>query len=131
MNEFQNNNQEEREENATMIQQDEGGTIQNQETSQEEKKSFGQLIGIVIIIAVIIIGGLYFYGKSLYQNKTQMPVDNNITAEEILSQPDEITTALEQQSTSDELVDIETDLNITDFDGLDAELGNIDEELGL
>jgi len=97
--------------------------------AKPEKKFAGQIIGIVIIIGIIIIGGLYFYGKSLYQ--AAPIVDEDVTGAEILERPDATTEALEQQGTSDEIVDIEEDLNVTDLDNLDAELENIDVELGL
>jgi len=141
MNEFQNNTQAD-EQTKDNSQQEEQSipemTISSENVSantegavaQTEKKSVGQIIGIVLIIAVIIIGGLYFYGKSLY-NSSSSAIDDSITAEDILSQPDESTQQLLQQGTSDEIVDIEQDLNMTDLENLDAELGNIDAELGI
>ncbi|MFC1720990.1 hypothetical protein ACFL0K_01915 [Patescibacteria group bacterium] len=133
MNEFETNNQNNQGEQATPEVSAEESTSPVASTTPEtsmpepEKKSIGQVIGIVVIIAVIIIGGLYFYGKSIY--KSSPVVDDNVTAEEILAQPDEELTSLEQQSASDSVGSIEEDLANSDFD-IDAELEQIDAELG-
>lgn len=86
----------------------------------------GPIIGIIIIVAVLVIGGLYFWGSKL-SKETQ----DSMTPEEIVAEEDAARTALETQSTSDTVESIEEDLNITDLEGLDAELGDIETEFGL
>jgi hypothetical protein len=90
---------------------------------EEDKKQTGSLIGIIIIILIIVIGGFYFWGQKLDE------VSIEPTAEEILAEEDVLSEALETQGTSDELTDIEADLESTNLDDLDAELSDIDLEL--
>lgn len=90
------------------------------------EKHTGGTIGAVIIVIILIVGGLYFWGKQINNNAV---VDGGITAEEIISTVDTKTNALENQGTSDTVTSIEKDLNVTNLDGLDAELGNIGAEL--
>lgn len=91
-----------------------------------QEKSFGPLIGIIIIIVLLVIGGLYYwFNLDIGTERDEM------TAEEILAEKDLKLEALEQQGTSDEVAAIEEDLAATDLEGLDAELEQIDQELGL
>ena len=52
-----------------------------------------------------------------------------MTAEEISNQEDIVLENLKSQSTSDEIDDIEADLDATDLENLDSELDAIDQEL--
>lgn len=36
-------------------------------------KNTGSIIGIIIIVLVLIVGGLYFWGKRLVENKPPLP----------------------------------------------------------
>jgi len=92
--------------------------------AEPEDSSSGPVVGSVIIIIIIIVGGLYFWGKVINQPK------NDQTPEEILGAEDETLAELQNQSNSDEIVDIEGDLEATALDGLDSELDNIETELG-
>jgi len=85
------------------------------------QKSAGPVIGIIIIVLVLVFGGLYFWGKRV----TQEP-----TPEAIMNMPDSQLETLGTQNTSDEVTAIEEDLNATDLENLDAELGDIEKELG-
>jgi uncharacterized protein HemX len=95
-----------------------------------DKKSIGPIIGIAIIVVIIIFGGLYYWGGKI-NNQELRNAQESITAEEISNQQDTSVESLQVQSTSDEITDIEADLDLTDLENLDAELGNIDIELGL
>jgi len=88
------------------------------------KKPMGPIVGVVIIVIVLIFGGLYFWGAKVSKEKT-------MTAEEITAQEDVMLIKLKEQSESDEIADIEADLNATDLEGLDAELEQIDQDLSL
>jgi len=96
-----------------------------QSTKSLESKNTGSIIAIIIIVLVIIMGGLYFWGEKINNNYEDAP---SITPEEIMTQTDEKTENLKQQSDSDLIADIEEDLGLTDLDGLDTELQNIDAE---
>lgn len=105
---------------------------QPSEPQQEEAptKSVGPIIGIAIILIVLIFGGLYYWGGKI-SNQELRNQQESITAEEILDQQDESLESLQVQSTSDEIVEIEADLDLTNLEGLDKELDNIDVELSL
>ena len=90
----------------------------------EEKSPVGPIVGIIIILVILIIGGLYFWGQRI-----STTVDENLTPEEIIAETDTSLEALNQQGTSDAIVDIEADLNATDLGNLDAELQQIEAEL--
>lgn len=95
----------------------------------EEKSSWGSAIGIILIVAVIIIGGLYFWGQKIDERLSEYE-GQNITVEDILNAPDSQLEALsEEQSTSTDITDIESDLDMTDLDNLDTELDAIEAEL--
>lgn len=71
------------------------------------------VIWIVVAVAVLVgIGWYYFFYF--------------IPLPSVPSGPDEATTKLEQQSSSDEVSAIEQDLGATDLGDLDKELGDID-----
>ncbi|MEK7088207.1 MAG: hypothetical protein AAB952_00485 [Patescibacteria group bacterium] len=91
-------------------------------TQTSENRPAGPVIGVVIIILILVVGALYFWGAKLNKEANQTP-------EDILSAEDQTLNQLQTQSTSDEVVDINTDLNATVLDGLDADLQSIDKEL--
>ena len=85
------------------------------------KKPAGPFVGIIIIVLVLVLGGLYFWSKQVPQ---EVP-----SAETILNAPDEILNSLEVLGTSDEFDVIESDLNATELENLDAEVQDIESEL--
>ena len=93
-------------------------------TQAPQEKTVGPIVGAVIIVVVLVLGGLYFWGQKIAEERTTPQ-----TAEEILEAPDEVLESLEQQGASDEIEDIEKDLNATELENLDAELENIEAEL--
>jgi len=72
--------------------------------------SAGPVIGIIVILVIIILGGLYFWN----QRSSDIDIDENLTSEVI----DSINTQSEEDTTSS----IETDLNNTEIENLDAEI---------
>jgi hypothetical protein len=94
----------------------------------EPEKPIGPAVGTVIIVLILIIGAFYFWG---YKLENTPAVDETVTAEEVLAQPDVSLDALNTQSSSDEIEAIEQDISTTDLEGLDAELENIDAELAI
>lgn len=98
------------------------------EPAQEvQKKSIGPVIGIAIIVVIIIFGGLYYWGAQINKQDARNHQES-LSAQQIENEADPATQQLQTQSQSDEIVDIETDLNTTDLENLDQELENIDLE---
>ncbi|MFA5888680.1 MAG: hypothetical protein WCW47_01165 [Candidatus Paceibacterota bacterium] len=85
----------------------------------ENKSSVGSIIATIIIIAIIILGGLYFWGKRLEENKSKEDLITSFTPGTTETNGTEATTSV---SSSDDLNSIEADLNATVLDGLDADL---------
>ena len=85
-----------------------------------QNKSAGPIVGIVIIVLILVFGGLYFWGQRAVEEPT---------AQDVMNAPDYALDSLAKVGTSDEVPAIETDLNGTDLNNLDTELGDIDTEL--
>lgn len=98
--------------------------VASNETDTSEESSMGPIIGAIIIVLILIIGGLYFWGQNLVQNEDVADDD----MEELLDE-DEVTEELQEQSSSDEVDDIEADLEASSYEEIDADLANIEEEL--
>lgn len=73
---------------------------------QDGGGSAGSLIAIIVVLALIIVGALFFWQRS------DEPAD-------------EVLEAISTQSDSDAAADIETDLEATDIESIDAELNNL------
>ena len=97
------------------------------QTNEKRSKSIGSIIGLAIIMVILIFGGLYYWGAQINKQQTQEQLDNT-TAEMIENQLDTALEQLQAQNESDEISDIEIDLNDTVLEGLDQELENIDVE---
>ncbi|HLD38384.1 MAG TPA: hypothetical protein VJA20_03010 [Candidatus Nanoarchaeia archaeon] len=97
------------------------------QTNEKRSKSIGSIIGLAIIMVILIFGGLYYWGAQINKQQTQEQLDNT-TAEMIENQLDTALEQLQAQNESDEIADIEVDLNDTALEGLDQELENIDVE---
>jgi hypothetical protein len=76
-----------------------------------QESSTGPAIAIIIVLAMIILGGFYFWGER--SKSTDTTLETN---------PEEMISTIETQSTSDESSSIEEDLNNTELDNIDAEL---------
>lgn len=104
-----------------------GDTTHNENIAGHEKP-IGPAIATVIIVLILIIAAFYFWGSKL--EKT-VPVNETVTAEEMLGQPDASLNALQTQGASDELGAIEQDVNATNLQNLNSETKNIDAELAI
>lgn len=86
----------------------------------ETKKSYGALIAVIVILLLIVVGGMYFLGQRMNRDYTLPTTSSN---------GDEVTGSLEQQSSSDDLNSIESDLNANNFNNLDQGAAAIEAEL--
>lgn len=93
----------------------------------KEEKSMGALIGSIIVVAVIVIGGIYFWMTRSSESTAPVTTETSPLGQTVT--PDKEIAALQNQGTSDEISDIEKDLNATNFDNLDAGMGDIDAQL--
>ena len=90
-------------------------------------------IGVVVVIAAVG----YFLVVKLGKTETQKPVTPSSTPTPTvvsklpIGEGDASTVALEEQGNSDEIADIEADLNSTDLAEIDQELADIESELSL
>ncbi|MDP3726016.1 MAG: hypothetical protein Q8R36_02345 [bacterium] len=91
----------------------------------EKKIQVGPIIGSIIIVILLILGGLYFIGKRVSGEDPLAP-----EPQAILNTTDPSLQALEEPGFTDEIDSIQNDLSATNLDELDAELGNIEVELG-
>lgn len=82
------------------------------EMTSENKGGAGTMIAAVVVIVVILIGALYFWNA----RSAQAPA---------LDETASTVQAITDVSTSDEATDIQTDLNSTELDNLDAQLNAI------
>lgn len=87
----------------------ESNMMENQVTPETgDEKSTGSIVGIIIIVIVLILGGFYFWGQKIDKEAT-----------------------IDEETPVGEVVDLEQDLNNLNTGDIDAEMENIDAELGL
>ena len=105
--------------------QDMGGTTEVPTSEPSNKGSMGPIFVIVVVIIILLLGGFYFWGAQVNDSGIQQDEESGdlTTMEE-----DVATEALMETGTSDEVVDLEVELDVTNLDDLDAELGDIDQE---
>lgn len=99
--------------------------------SEEHHSHVGPILGVLIIMLVLILGGLYLWGAMIAQNENGALVERVIPNNE----PETPRATADGQimgtvSSSDELGAIEADLASTNLDSLDAELNQVETELG-
>ncbi len=81
--------------------------------NDNKKTDFGPMAGIIIVLAVLIIGAFYFAEQRI---KKQKEFQDAINQAQIAT-----TTA----TSSDEISDIENDINLLNIDSLGAEIDNL------
>lgn len=80
--------------------------------------SWGAIAGSVIIVALLIAGGVYFF---LSQE------DKQRLGELLVPTQDAQTESLQQTSSSDEVDDLEADLNATSDTNVESEVNNLEQ----
>lgn len=108
---------------------------QNKETPESFSLSHhnhvGPILGVLIVVLVLILGGLYLWGSMIAKNEQRAYMERSIPNNE-----PETTRAntdkqiLDTTSSSNDLDAIYADLESTNLDDLDSELGQIDVEMG-
>ena len=96
----------------------------------EEKKSAGPLVGIVIVVLVLIAGAVYVFmdsKKSVMEHEQPAVMEQQADAGVMIT--DTTVSALSEQGTSTDILEIEKDLQVTDLSGLDAGLSDISSSL--
>lgn len=84
----------------------------------EEKKSTSAVVSIIVIVFVIALGAYYFL--------KQVPLTPESGANAPSGLPvDSAVSALSEQGTSTDIVDIQKDLNSTNLNNLDSGLSNV------
>ena len=92
-------------------------TLQDDSHAQH---SSGPVVGIVIIVILLIVGGIYFwFSAKNYENNQQPPTIQSG------GETDAVVNQLNAQSSSDNISDIEKDLNATDLGNLDSESNDL------
>ena len=92
-------------------------------SGMKKQGGMGPAIGIVIIIILLVAGGYYFW-----QQRADTMKEGGGKMKDASMDQDSTRAALEEQSPSDELVDIENDLTATNVNTIDEELINVEQE---
>ena len=89
---------------------------------ENNQSSIGSIIGTIIIIALIILGGLYFWGKRIEEQKaTQAAMVGS--AEQTIVVDNSEAMQIKKTSSADDLTSINADLQNTKTTGLAPEVG--------
>lgn len=92
----------------------------------DEKGGVGPVVGIIIVVVLLVIGGVYYYMRMQGDITGIAPAEEQ-AASDTLSPlpPDTATQALQTQGTSNNISDIEADLNSTDLTNLSSDLSAV------
>jgi hypothetical protein len=85
---------------------------------EQNSESKGALIGSIVIVLILIVGGIYF-AKQAGQEINQSEID------QVLDTDPEIQAATESQG-SDEILDLDNDLENIDIEDLDIDLDSLE-----
>ena len=92
-----------------------------------EEKKYGPVIGIIVIIGLLVLGGAYLWGAELFNGNDSEGANDADSMMETSEDP--MLEELRTQSSSNEISDIESDLEASRFESLDEDLNSIDAEL--
>lgn len=88
----------------------------------ERKETSTTAIWGAVIVLVIVLLGAWFFMQDEPTMETMPPVTTETQNGDSAATGDPTTEALAQQGTSDEITDIEADLNATDLGAMEADL---------
>lgn len=90
-------------------------------TATPGHSSMGSIIGAIIVIAILAVGGLYYWGAELQKERAgSLSNEQEYTPREGAEDTAPTTDELLKVSTSDELADIEKDIEGSNFNNLGA-----------
>jgi uncharacterized protein HemX len=92
------------------------------ESPAPEHHGMAAIVGIILLVLIIALGGLYFWTMSSQETAPAAVVPEQ-------PETDPVVEALMITEGSDELSALERDLNRTDLDAIDADLGQFEMEL--
>lgn len=107
--------------NSHRIKMEETANTTNENGEEKNNRWAWIVTGVVI---VVVVAGFYMWPKE-GASPANAPEESQIVQEEV----DASAAALQQVSSSDEVSDIEQDLNNTDLSGLDKEIQDIETEV--
>jgi hypothetical protein len=98
--------------------------------SEAHHSHVGPILGVLIVVLILILGGLYLWGSMLSQSGNEARVERTIPNNE----PETPRAAADAQilnttSSSNELDAIYADLESTNLDSLETELGQVETEM--
>ena len=102
---------------------------QNPKTGKD-KKSMEVIFGLILVVIILVIAAFYFLGND--KNLETPPAEEVETGQpesKTVPEEDFKTRALEKQGTTDEIDEIQKDLESTDLENLTEELNQIEGEL--
>ena len=127
MNQEQNHEEQHNQEHQGDVEQGSLEKVSAEQTQEPEHETSKNIIIIAVLAVIIVVLALmYIWGSKITEQ--QLPE----VREDIVAVPprvDEQTEALKQVSASNELVDIEKDLDKTELDSLDADLVELEAEI--
>src|SRR3989344_6350637 len=89
---------------------------ENNTGNEPKNNGAGPLIGVIIIIIILALGGLYFWKNSAAKKTSG-------------GETDEVVDNLSALSAADDIASIESELESTDLENLDSELGDLENTL--
>lgn len=98
-------------------------------TGKGSKKVMLLIVLVVVFGLLAVVGGVITGRLAQQRQKEKQQQERVVAATPTPEESDVLTEKYESQSDSDEIGDIEADLENTLFSGIDAELADIDEEL--
>lgn len=99
--------------------QEESSAPNTTPVQKPQQGGFGPIFAIIVIIILLALGGLYYFTEGVEQVQDTQQEETG----------DETVDALMQQGDSDEIADIEADLDATDLSEVEDILDDIDAEL--
>ena len=112
----------------------EEATVPEQQVQAETSEPKGRGKKWAIILSVVLVVGIgavvvgFISGRKARDAQKQQR-EERVVHTPVVEEKDALTEQYNEISTSDEITDIEADLNATSFEGLDKELTDIDKEL--
>ncbi len=103
--------------------------VQQEKTESGVSKTASKDMLIIAVLAIVVVVLVIVYMWGISAEKAKAPSDIQNTTLPALPEDLSRTEQIETVSTSDEIVDIEKDINSTNIDDIDAELDQVESDL--